>query len=365
MLVDTGKGLLTDHVAHGLSLATAVDPARYPAAPQLDATFPGLDPTVDAWLSDPPDAPEDPTARWAAHTQRAIRAARAECTGWNTVHEIATQERVVDAHSGVGVAGGTLVHTVLEDLDLTAPKLQQLASLDRLVAASGRSLGLDEATVGICAGLLRRVLDHPVLDRARAAPERWSEVPFAIRDGERLVSGRIDLAFPTDASRRSWVVVDWKSDLPPRNTAAWRNYERQLAWYARALLQAVSPCESVEAVLVGPHPDLGPGPSVAEIAGVLFPELGPGLSALLDQGMAPPRLGALVGDPPHETTLAWPEAQVALAVGLPLDGLAAQGWQCVSVDPAGPDWADRALAAVAELLTDRWCAYSCGVSTTA
>src|SRR5690606_15694825 len=108
-----------------------------------------------------------------------------------------------------------------------------LPEIDGLVASLAESHGLDEERAATCADIVRGLLRHPVLERARSAPERWVEVPFTIRDQGRVVSGRIDLAFPTDSSRRTWVVVDWKSDLPAAGTAGARNYERQLGWYAK------------------------------------------------------------------------------------------------------------------------------------
>lgn len=346
--------LLREHFAAGLARARAVAPHTLPEPAWRDETFPGLDEAVDAWLKQAPEAEQDPTEAWSAARRAAIRNARAASTRWRSVHEVAARERVAEAASPVGVEGGTLIHEVMESLDLGRPLDELLAQVDGLVASLAEGHGLDEKRASTCADIVRGMLRHPVLERARAAPERWVEVPFTIRDQGRVVSGRIDLAFPTDASRRTWVVVDWKSDLPAAGTSGARNYERQLGWYAKAVLRTVSPCEEVETVLVGPHPELGPPPSPAHVLAEVLPELAPGLATLLDRGIPTPRVGAELGEPVvARAELAWDEHRVALCVGQPeaeVEALRGMGWAVVAVDPVGLTWAEDALMAAVRCL---------------
>lgn len=360
VLVDAGRSLLTEHVARGLAAAEAVQAEALPVPPWRDETFPGVDPSVDGWLEAPPDAEPDPTEAFAEARLAAVRKSRAGCTRWRSVQEVACRERVRGRSSAVGVVGGRLVHDVMEALDLGMPEEALLSEVEPLVGALAAGLGVDEETAEVCADIVRGMLRHPVLARARQAPERWAEVPFSIRDKGRVVSGRIDLAFPTDASRRHWVVVDWKSDLPAHDTPGWRNYERQLGWYAKALLKTVSPCEEVETVLVGPHAALPEAIDAADLLADALDELVPGLVALLDAArraghpLPIPSVGADVGEPiVAQAEVAWSERRVALCVGRPRDeveALRAQGWQVVAVDPVGLTWADEAVAELARRL---------------
>jgi hypothetical protein len=355
VLVDhDGAKLVRAHLAGGLPGAAVVEGSALPRIVRPRETFPGHDAEVDRWLAEPPQTEPGTTEQWAAARRDRVAAARRGCVRWRSVVEVALRERVAGAPSAVGAVGGVVVHEVMERLDLAEPVEALLALVPALVASSAGEHGLDEARAGTCEGIVAEMLRHPVLDRARAAPERWTEVPFAIRDGGRVVSGRMDLCFPTDPSRRRWVVVDWKSALPPAGSAGWRNYQRQLAWYAKALLRTVSPCEEVEAVLVGPHTALGGGASGMDALTEVLPELAPALQGLLDGGAAMPRVGADVGEPLVAVAeLAWDAERVALCVGNAAEEVAAlrgQGWRVVVAEPAGVGWADDAMGEVRDAL---------------
>ncbi len=355
VLVDREKANLLDHLSGGLASAPAIDLEALPAVPWRDATFPDLDPEVDGWLAGPGSPPvDDPTEAWRLARSRALRSARQRSTRWRSVQDVAARERVVHRASPVGALGGRVVHDVLEHLDLSLPVEALLADVEPQIGATAAELGLDPELVSVCIDIVQRILRDPVLDRARRAPERWVEVPFSIQDRGRIVSGRVDLAFPTDPSRTHWVVVDWKSDLPPRGTPAWRNYERQLGWYAKALLKTISPCEHVETVLVGPHPELGePDPVDAALEWVR-PELVEVLQALLQAGASVPDIGADVGEPVVATAeLAWEDQKVALCIGEPEEDVTALrrlGWTVVALEAEGVTWASAALAALASAL---------------
>ncbi len=346
--------LVREHLARGLPIAAVVEPMSLPAPQWRSETFAGLDACVDRWLGTPPEAERDPTGRWQATQLETLQRSKSASTQWKSVHEVASRERVARAASPVGVPGGNLVHEVMEFLDLSLSVDVLLRQVDVLIRSCAPAHGVDDERATLCADIVSGMLGHPVLERARNAPERWVEAPFSVRDGGRIVSGRIDLAFPVDARRTHWVVVDWKSDLPVQGTRGWRKYQRQLGWYAQALLKTVSPCEHVETVLVGPHPALGPGATAVDVLVEVHPELAAGLRQMLHVGLPLPRVGADVGEPIVAVAeLAWDAERVALCVGIPqpdVASLRAQGWRVVACDAFGLTWAGAALAEVTALL---------------
>ena len=104
---------------------------------------------------------------------------------------------------------------------------------------------LDPAAEAEAITLVKRLLAHPVVARARVSRRRFVELPVLFRDdaleGSPLVEGKIDLLFEEDDG---WVVVDWKTDRI--STAASRAerealYGPQLASYARALTAVLGP----------------------------------------------------------------------------------------------------------------------------
>jgi ATP-dependent helicase/nuclease subunit A len=311
-------------VASGVVVKVRLAGALAPA-PTRDRTFPALDDAVvDGWIDHPP-AVDDPSAAWAEARARRVRGARAASARRRSVVELARRSRFAGAAGGVGVAGGTLVHAVMNELDLSSPDAVCRQVAADAVARLGR--GLDDDLRGRCAIVVQRLLDHPVVAQARAAPERWQEVPFSASLSGVTVSGTIDLCFPTDPSRTRWVVVDWKSSLPPVGDPDRATYEQQLALYARALLETVGAVD-VQTVLVGPHEELG-APSADEAAvAAVAPGLAEGLRALLDAGAAVPAVGVRVDG--VEVELLWQDARRVVLLD-PEDGvsvrLAAAGWR--------------------------------------
>jgi ATP-dependent exoDNAse (exonuclease V) beta subunit len=138
---------------------------------------------------------------------------------------------------------GTLVHAALASVPLDADRdaVQQTAVLQ------GRILGAPEVEVVACAAIVHTVLQHDLLERARAAAMRGGvhrEVPVTLRERDGvLVEGVVDLAFrDTDG----WVVVDFKTDQ--ELGAALDTYRRQVCLYARAIHAATG--EAASAVLL-------------------------------------------------------------------------------------------------------------------
>jgi ATP-dependent exoDNAse (exonuclease V) beta subunit len=137
---------------------------------------------------------------------------------------------MVAAGHEIGPTGkrfGTLVHAVLRDVPLDAGPgtTRQWAQLNaRIVGATS------EETEAACARV-EAALQHPLLERARAAKRKHREYPVMLRaDGGRLMEGVIDLAFVEDDG---WVIVDFKTDADISGQRA--QYQRQLQWYASAL----------------------------------------------------------------------------------------------------------------------------------
>jgi len=124
---------------------------------------------------------------------------------------------------------GTLVHTVLRDVDLAAGG-EEVGALARFY---GRLAGAPEAEANAAAESARAVLAHPLLRRAAAAPSCRREWPFLIRlEDEGLLEGVVDLAFLEPGC---WTVVDFKTAAEiERRGDLWR---RQLRWYVFAISQ--------------------------------------------------------------------------------------------------------------------------------
>jgi ATP-dependent exoDNAse (exonuclease V) beta subunit len=304
------------------------------AAPTRDRTFPALDDAVvDGWITHPPTV-DDPSAAWAEARARRLRDARLASVRRRSVVELARRSRFGGAGGGVGVEGGTLVHAVMNLLDLSSPDAVCRRVAAEAVARLGR--GLDDDLRARCAVVVQRLLDHPVVAEARAAPERWQEVPFSASLSGVAVSGTIDLCFPTDTSRAQWVVVDWKSSLPPVGDPDRATYEQQLVLYARALLATVGAVD-VRTVLVGPHEELGaPTADQAAVAAVA-PGLAEGLRALLDAGAPVPAVGVRVDG--VEVELLWQDARQVVLLD-PEDEasarLEAAGWRVWATSGSAP-----------------------------
>lgn len=225
VLVDhRGNTLIQDHLGPGLLQATPVRASELPAPPGRTETFPELDEAVDGWLTAPPPGGPDPTEAFRAAQAKAIETARMRSARW--------------VHPPAPGAIAEVIGRVLEQLDLSAPPAQIDDALDALVAevAGPQRAGL----VDRCTQAARALLQHPALQRARLAPEHWVRAPFSLPDGAAIVSGHLDLVFPVDEARRSWVVVDFSGRLP----------HEQLERYATTLIRSVSDCEQVELVRV-------------------------------------------------------------------------------------------------------------------
>jgi ATP-dependent exoDNAse (exonuclease V) beta subunit len=128
---------------------------------------------------------------------------------------------------------GTLVHTILRDVDLNPAQLtdgnqENVVSLARI---HGRVLGSPPEEIAAAITAVSATLGHPLVKRAAAADQCHRELPIMLKtDDGRLVEGNIDLAFLEDGV---WTIVDFKTDadLPSKKP----QYQRQLQWYVFAL----------------------------------------------------------------------------------------------------------------------------------
>ncbi|MDX1382996.1 MAG: 3'-5' exonuclease, partial [Thermoanaerobaculia bacterium] len=142
-----------------------------------------------------------------------------------------------------GVRFGTLVHTVLRDVDMTADR----ADIEGLVALHAALVDASEEEATAAVDAVAAALAHPVFERARRARDGGRclrEAPFLVplTDG-RILEGTVDLAFRDDGR---WTVVDYKTDADVEGRRAL--YEVQLGWYLFAFERIYD--EPVEGVLL-------------------------------------------------------------------------------------------------------------------
>lgn len=145
-----------------------------------------------------------------------------------------------------GARFGTLVHAVLAEIPFDAER----DLVTSLAHSQGRILGATENEVAAAVEAVTTALGHPVLQRAAAAVRVRREVPITHRTSDGvLVEGVVDLAFEEDDpfGGRTWVVVDYKTDLDA--SGATDNYVVQVELYSRALAEATG--AEVDGLLLG------------------------------------------------------------------------------------------------------------------
>lgn len=350
-----GMGAL-DPSLHGLpqTLAPGVTvthiDAEQLAPPRYDrSTFPGLDEHVDALLESSPQQGDPAGAARRQAVLQALALSRSGSTRWRSVGSLSHRRMISFEGGGVGPRGGTLVHQVMEHLDLAEPAEALRAKVPGLTRAFGALAGIEGELLDRCEVVTMRLLELPIIQEAREAPERWREVDFAYPKRGTIVAGRIDLCFPTSADRTQWKVVDWKSHLPPEGSELHERYRRQLAWYAQALLATVTPCKTVETVLAGPHQELGCGDLRAEKLEVVHPYLSSLLSELHSHGHDP-EVGMELDTASYvQLELAWPTEKLGLGIDLSTaeqTSARADGWTLILADTTAPSWPSRARESV-------------------
>jgi ATP-dependent helicase/nuclease subunit A len=189
-------------------------------------------------------ASDEPAAAAAlAHNDRSSRPSEAEQPGLfdeppviRPVSRQATIE-IVDARGGDRLGGarfGELVHAVLASAPLDA----DAGSVRAVADVQGRILSASEDEVVRASDLVRHVLSHQLLARARAAAARGvcrreTPVTLSAQDGT-LIEGIVDLAFEEAGI---WTVIDYKTDREIAQSGEDR-YRRQIGLYISAIEQA-------------------------------------------------------------------------------------------------------------------------------
>ena len=142
------------------------------------------------------------------------------------------------AEDARGVAWGRVMHQLLEAA-MRTPGLELLPLAENLL----REEELPPELLDEVLRVAESVTSSPLWARAKKAPHRFVEAPFAmlvpsrglgITDGpaDTLLKGAIDLVFEEDGV---WHIVDWKSDVVGDNLAALvQHYAPQVAHYRKA-----------------------------------------------------------------------------------------------------------------------------------
>ncbi len=188
---------------------------------------------------------------WAAARQATLEHAATPSLQVQTVTAYSQAEAARDSTAAAAPAGvelvllpvaperprgprfGTLVHAVLGGIPLDAGDEQ----VRLFVELQARIVGAPAIEVTAARTLVTRVLQHPLLERARTAASLGHcrrETPVTWRDPTgTLLEGVVDLAFLEDGR---WIVVDFKTDHDIE--ASLPVYTRQVTLYASAITGA-------------------------------------------------------------------------------------------------------------------------------
>ncbi|MEK0371397.1 UvrD-helicase domain-containing protein [Corynebacterium mastitidis] len=242
--------LRPDAVAHWYG-GNGADPAAEPVAPPPEeGAFPPPGVRADlregarlvrAALADlPPQEEGELFGQWEADVtalceeQRALRApvVRVELPGELTASDLVSikadpaqfarrQRRPVPFKPNSFAKRGTAFHEWLEERFGGAGLLDE----DQLPG-----LGEPEVTADEVRALKEKFLASRWAERTPA----YVEHPFEVTLGAAVVRGRVDAIFP-DAETGGWLIVDWKTGMPPATREERRAAEIQLAVYKVAL----------------------------------------------------------------------------------------------------------------------------------
>ncbi len=126
-----------------------------------------------------------------------------------------------------GLRFGTLVHTILRDVNLDA----KLKEIQCLATFHGQILCASKEEIEAAVQSVNSALGHSLLKRAAMSQRCHRELPILLKLNERnILEGTIDLAFFDNSS---WTVVDFKTDTHLGSQRS--RYQRQLAWYVFGL----------------------------------------------------------------------------------------------------------------------------------
>jgi ATP-dependent exoDNAse (exonuclease V) beta subunit len=137
---------------------------------------------------------------------------------------------------------GALVHAVLATIPLDAARKE----IDEVARLQGRILGATVPEVESAGEVVKAVLDHPLMARARECTKAGRcrrETPVTLSIGGSLVEGVADVAF---LEGDTWTVVDFKTDRELERRL--EDYRRQVGLYAEAIEVATG--QKAEAALM-------------------------------------------------------------------------------------------------------------------
>jgi ATP-dependent exoDNAse (exonuclease V) beta subunit len=159
-------------------------------------------------------------------------AAAAASTGREPVNGVEIIEIARSAARPSGPRFGALVHAVLSctPLDPVGRSTEEVAE------QQARVLGATPDETRATVEIVRAVLEHPLLERARRADARARcrrETPVSLVEAGTLIEGVVDLAFEDEDA---WTVLDFKTDQEIGGRED--EYRRQIHLYARAIAQA-------------------------------------------------------------------------------------------------------------------------------
>ena len=231
-----------------------------PAATESSGITPLGDLAVDA-----------PTATAQEHdAARARLVARARRVRYTSATGLAAQSRDADPAAGGerGAEGGDepwargrggsrvgrAVHASIQSLTLGSGPQE----VEAVAAAQAVAEAVPERA-GEVADLVRVALLSQAAGRARSAPGALREVPFALRRGDTVVEGFIDLVIPTLTGLE---IVDWKTDdvAPGAVQERLAGYRLQAGLYALGLAEATGrPVERITYVFLRAGVEVSPG----------------------------------------------------------------------------------------------------------
>ncbi len=137
------------------------------------------------------------------------------CSGAeDSQHEFSGAEGLADTAAGPadspdrfsGREFGTLVHRVLERIDLRTP-----GDVTAVAHSLAIAEGLDKNNAEAAAALIKHALKSDVMIRAANADLVVKEMPFCLPHGDGFLEGSLDLVFEENGEL---VVVDYKTNLP-------------------------------------------------------------------------------------------------------------------------------------------------------
>ena len=174
-------------------------------------------------------------ARWEAERRTLLEEASYRPYVPTKATALGEEPHLRAAGSGLGRDFGAFVHKLLEWIPFEGLGLDAIGQLARALAPSYR---LSEREAARAVEHVSRVLDMPLLERARRARRVWREIPLFFPEEGKLVEGIVDLVFEEEDGL---VVADYKTEAlaPGEETVRADRHATQLRAYHRGLRDAL------------------------------------------------------------------------------------------------------------------------------